>query len=113
MRSLARPHVQGEAMRSFGIILAFSLLLPERSFAGDVAKPEMPLTEWHWVDTFTTYDPSGKDPTVRSWYTMQGVVNFAIHKGEFKIMIGEPKDGLDTLVKGRIHGHLVNATAVP
>lgn len=109
----ARPQFHGEAMKSLGIILAFSILLPGQSFARDAAKPELPRTEWHWVDTFTTYDPSGKDPTIRSWYSMQGVVNFAIHKGEFKIMIGEPKDGLDTLVKGRIHGHHVNATAVP
>jgi hypothetical protein len=92
--------------------LTYLILFPGQSFGADKLIPELPMTSWHWTNTFTTYDPTGKDPHFRSWDSLRGVVNFAVHNGHFEVIIGEPKDGTDTLVKGRIHGHQITATAV-
>ncbi|MES2255752.1 MAG: hypothetical protein V4559_12025 [Pseudomonadota bacterium] len=93
-------------------VLTYLILFPGQSFAVDKLTPELPMTNWHWTNTFTAYDSTGKDRHFRSWDSIRGVVNFAVHRGHFEIIIGEPKDGTDTLVKGRIHGHQVTATAV-
>lgn len=70
---------------------------------------QMPITTWHWVHTFVTYDPSGKDVRFRSWGTLQGDVTFAIHENRFDVIIGEPRDGTDTHIKGTISGHNLTA----
>lgn len=87
--------------------LALLALLPDQSVAAAKPTSEVPMTNWHWTHSFTTY---GNDPHFRSWYTLQGIVRFAVHNGQFEVVIGEPKDGTDTLVRGRIRGRQVTAT---